>query len=68
MPGCKMTGTRVESDKQGPMGKNMRTGAQSGGGPVASPRANIPVKGSENSSTAKVSSSEKVTRPTTGSK
>lgn len=62
----KLSGTRVP---HGPdAGKNMRTGSMPGGGPVASPRAQKPVKGSENFSTIKVSASEKTTRPVTGAK
>jgi len=63
----KISGTRVKSGDEAGGVKNMRTGAMPGGGPVASPRAQKPVKGSENHSTFKVSASEKVAR-STGSK
>lgn len=62
------SGTRITSGDQGPRGKDMRTGDNSSGGPVASPRANIPVKGTVNASTVKSSAAKRVTRPTSGSK
>lgn len=64
----KVSGTRVTSGDSGPSGKDMRTGSMSNGGPVGSPRANIPVSKSDNSSTVKVSHVSRATRPTTGSK
>ena len=64
----KISGTRVASGDEAGGSKNMRTGVQSSGGPVVSPRAQKPVKGVTNANTVDQSMAEKVTRPTSGSR
>lgn len=64
----KISGTRVKTGDEAGGSKNMRSGEASNGGPVASPRAQKPVKGSDNAATFKSSASPKATRTGSGYK